>query len=464
MSEALAATFSTPEATAPRRRTELAAFLNWLACWVVLPNLPFLPVTLMGGPPRFFEIAVGGAIGLFVRRMPYYVRLPVFLAVLTYMTIAFIARMFNMHIKMIMSVIGLVLDIRPAVSPEYVAGAVLLALICGLAGWLLRQRSDFTRGKWLFCAFSAVLALTGGDYWMSKDAMGSYSRLAPAGAPFSSASSQTDLLSLADGKTNIMVVMVEAMGEPNDKAVRAQLDRIWMRPELAGRFDIVHGDTPFFGSTTSGEIRELCHRWGNYPEIDKPDAGCLPAQLVRRGYQTTSIHGFSGDFFDRTRWYPLIGFQKMVFGQDLLNKGASYCPNVFSGACDSDVPALIADKLARADKPQFVYWLTLNSHLPIVENRQLGTEHCAQLGKQHDADFPMICRLFSIWHNTADALVKVVSRPDFPPTHILIVGDHMPPFTHQKSRLQFDPEHVPWVLLRYRGNPQREVSSPSLAL
>jgi len=45
-----------------------------------------------------------------------------------------------------------------------------------------------------------------------------------------------------------------------------------------------------------------------------------------------------------------------------------------------------------------------------------------------------------------------MTADDFPPTDFLIVGDHMPPFTHQASRLQFDAENVPWVLLRYTGS------------
>lgn len=439
-----------------QRNAEFSAFLNWLACWIVLPNLPFLPVTLMGGPPRYPAILACGVVGLIARRQPYWMRLAVFAALMTYLVIEFIASMFNMHISMILSVIGLVFDMSPATSSEYVGAAALLVVTSGLALWLLRQRMAFTGSKWLLSAVGMTVALAGADYGISKDTMGAYSRFAPAGAPFSSASSQTGLLNLADGKTNVMVVVVEAMGKPKDPALRARLDRFWMRPELTSRFAITHGETPFFGSTTSGEIRELCQRWGNYDEITQADPRCLPARLAKRGYETTAIHAFHPDFFDRDRWYPLIGFQHMVFGQQLMDMGAGFCPNVFAGACDRDVPGVIAERLARASKPQFIYWLTLNSHLPIVENRELGTEHCQQLGSRFDSDFPMICRLFSIWGNTADSLVKVVNRPDFPPTDILIVGDHMPPFTHQKSRLQFDPEHVPWVLLRYKGSEPAE--------
>ena len=68
----------------------------------------------------------------------------------------------------------------------------------------------------------------------------------------------------------------------------------------------------------------------------------------------------------------------------------------------------------------------------------------------------MICRQFAIWDGIDAALVAEITAPDFPPTDILVVGDHMPPFTQQKSRLLFDPANVPWFLLRYRGSAPSE--------
>lgn len=442
----------TPGAGARPHRwsAEARAFLNWVACWLVLPNLPFLPITLMGGPPRYPEVVVCGLVGLIARRWNYPVRASMFLALMAYLVISFIARMFNMAVTMIFSVIGLVFDMNPQASIEYVAGTGLMLLVLGAGLWLLRQPGQFRAPKWLLAAIGLTLVLTGGDYAASKDAMGSYSRSDAQGAPFSSAASQTGFAALADGKTNLMIVVVEAMGDPRDPALRGKLDAMWMRPELAGRYEMTRGETAYFGSTTSGEIRELCGRWSNYDAIEGPQPGCLPAMLARKGYETTAYHAFQPGFFDRDRWYPLIGFKRMIFGQEMLDRGASLCPNVFPGACDRDVPSFIREQLQSASKPQFVYWLTLNSHLPIVENKELGTEHCQGLGEKFDDDFPMICRLFSIWNHTADALVREIERPDFPPTDILIVGDHMPPFTQQRSRLQFDSAHVPWILLKHR--------------
>ncbi len=447
----------------PTQDKDLYRLLNWFACWLVLPNLPFLPMTLMGGPPRGFEILICGIVGLVVRGMNFWVRLLTFISLLVWLTVMFIAHMFNMAPSMIMSVIVFVTDIRPAVAPDYVAGAILLALTIAMASWALKLDSGFKGWRFQLYACSAIALLTVTDLQYSQDAMGSYHRLAPADAPFSSASTQAGLLGLADGKTNIMVVMVEAMGEPRDPQLKAQLDRIWMRPELASRYEVSRGQTPFYGSTTSGEMRELCHRWGDYNAITQAEPGCLPAILAAKGYQTASYHPFTGRFFDRTRWYPLIGFQQLNFEKQLERKGASKCPSVFSGACDRDVPGIIGNEMKQPGKPHFSYWLTLNSHLPVVENDELLTKDCKAIGAAESSDFPMVCRLFAIWHNTADALIAEATKPDFPPTHILIVGDHMPPFTHQPSRLKFDSENVPWILLRYKqgrtGNAPVETQS-----
>ena len=433
------------------RVAERARFRNWFASWLILPNLPYLPATILGGPPRYPEIVICAAAGLAVRRLPYAIRLTVFVAMMALMLASFIARMFNMNLTMLMSVAPLVLGINPFASPEYAVGAALQLLTFAGGLWLLRFRSDFTAGRWLLIGIAIALAAAGTDYAASRAAMGSYARFPSADAPFSSASRDADLLSLADGKTNVMLVMVEAMGEPRSPALRRRFDAMWMRPELAEKYEVTRGSTLYYGSTTSGEVRELCQHWGNYPEIVKADPRCLPSILAKRGYETSSWHAFHSNFFERSRWYPLIGFRHSIFGDELLKDGAHFCPNVFSGACDRDVPPLIASKLASARKPQFVYWLTLNSHLPIVENRELGTQNCSRLGGQMDRDYPMVCRLFAVWEDTADALIKTVNRPDFPPTHILIVGDHMPPLTHQASRLQFEPDRVPWILLKSRA-------------
>jgi hypothetical protein len=435
-------------AASPALSRDLRALLVWAGCWLILPNLPFLPVTLMGGPPRWQEVAACGIVGLAVHRWPYGVRLLSYLALMTYLTVTFIAHMFNMGPAMIMAVIGLVFDMDLMASPEYVAGIALMLLSLGGAAVLLRQDSGFAGAKWAAAAALITVACSAADLAASRDTMGAYTRIAPDGALFQSATSQANFAALGDGKRNLMIVLVEAMGEPRDPLLRARQLAMWNRPEVAARFAMTHGETTYFGSTTSGEVRELCARWGNYQDITASDASCLPAVLKKRGYATRSYHAFRADFFDRDRWYPLIGIDRSTWGPELVERGAHLCHHVFSGACDRDIPELIAADLAQATGPQLTYWVTLNSHLPTVANRDLGTDHCENYDARLDRELPLVCRLFTIWDQTAASLAQVISRPDFPPTDILIVGDHMPPFSQQASRLAFEPDRVPWILLR----------------
>jgi phosphoglycerol transferase MdoB-like AlkP superfamily enzyme len=173
--------------------------------------------------------------------------------------------------------------------------------------------------------------------------------------------------------------------------------------------------------------------------------------LARGGAQTTAYHSFDGQFFDRDKWYPNIGFDKQLFRSELSKGGAEACGGVFPGVCDRDVPRQLAAHLKAANKPQFVYWLTVNTHLPVPERNNLDTENCERVSPKLASEYPMICRQIAIWDAIDAAMVKEITAADFPPTDILLVGDHMPPYFDRKSRTQFAPDRVPWLLLKWRG-------------
>ena len=208
---------------APLLTRDGRAFLTWLGCWLVLPNLPFLPISLMGGPPRGREIVVCGIVGLAVHRWSYPVRLTAYFGLMTYITVSFIAHMFNMAPDMIMSVIGLVFDMDLMASPEYIVGTALLLLSFVAAAVMLRFDTRFNGWKWAMAAAAVTVTCSVADLAAARGTMGSYTRIAPDGAPFQSATSESHLATLADGKANVMVILVEAMGEPRDPALRERM-------------------------------------------------------------------------------------------------------------------------------------------------------------------------------------------------------------------------------------------------
>lgn len=432
---------------------------NWALCWLLLPNLPFAAMWLVGGPPRVIEIFVTGMVGLIIRRARFRIQFPVFVALLAASSMMFVSALFSLSPKAMFYSLRFVLELRPSASFEYVVVVGALVLTLALAWKCLRLRQDFDAPLQIVAAGAMLFALCGADLWASAGTRGSYRGVPSAAEPFSSAASQTQFGALAGDGNHLLVVMVEALGVPRDPALRAKLMRRWREGDIGRIYDVQFGSTPFWGSTTYGEMRELCGRWGDYHElIDKSDAGCLPARLARQGYRTTAIHGFDEDFFKRSDWYPHIGFQQRVFREELLGKGAEKCGGVFPGACDRDVPAMIGERLKRAQGKQFVYWLTLNSHIPVPASKKLGTKDCARFDPALARDHAMICRLFSLWSDTNDGLARMLADPDLPPTDILIVGDHAPPFFDRSQRTQFEPARVPWVLLKHRKTREAKVT------
>lgn len=432
---------------------------NWVLCWVMLPNLPFAAMWLVGGPPRVIEIFATGMIGLIIRRAPIWVQFPAFLALLTASVMFFVSALFSVSIKSMFYSMRFVVELKPSASFEYVVVAFSLLVTVGLAFKFLRRPQNFDKPLHIIVAGALIFAVCGADIWASAGTRGSYRGVPAADEPFSSAATQTRFDALAKDGNHLLIVMVEAWGLPRDPAMRAKLLSRWRQADIGRLYDVRFGSTPFWGSTTYGEMRELCGRWADYHGlIEARDQSCLPARLAAQGYRTTAIHGFDESFFRRTKWYPHVGFEQMAFREDLLARGADKCGGVFPGACDRDVPGMIAKQLKRAKEKQFVYWLTLNAHVPVPASEQLRTKECERFDPVLARDHAMICRLFSLWNDTNQGLGAILTDPDLPPTDVLIVGDHAPPFFDRSQRTQFDPERVPWVLLKHRKSREPKVT------
>lgn len=436
--------------------------VNWVLCWIVLPNLAFGAMWVVGGPPRYPEIIATGVVGLVVRRASFAVRYAGFIAALVYSVLSFISGLFNLAINSLITSVSFLLEIRPSASVEYIALALCLAGTLAAAWKLLRRPTDFDLPWELLCAAAMIMTFAGFDKWMSYGTRGSYKRLAPEGAPFSSAASQTGIGQLT-GDNHVLVIMVEAMGMPRETELREKLLHVWRQSDVGQGYQVSSGTTPFFGSTTNGEVRELCGRWGEYAELMEGfHSSCLPAQFAAKGYQTTAMHSFDGRFFERDQWYPNIGFQKAMFSRDLVNMGAEVCPGVFPGACDRDVPAIIGDKLKHSKSKQFIYWLTVNSHLPVPAHEVLKTDHCERFDAALAENHAMTCRLFSLWSEVGDGVARLLNDPTLPATDVLIVGDHAPPFFDRRQRTQFEPDRVPWIMLKRKpADPAAAPAAPT---
>ncbi len=260
---------------------------------------------------------------------------------------------------------------------------------------------------------------------------------------------------------NVVVILVESWGKPR----AADLDEALVRPYedkgLFERYTVSQGTVPFRGPTVSGEARELCGSsmgFGLLAASAFQLKGCLPARMNGMGYHSVGVHGFNERMFDRGEWYRRIGFNETWFKEGLQRSGLPLCPGPFPGVCDAAASEWIGDRLQRnSDSPQFIYWVTLNSHLPVpIPNMVKSPPACED--RAITAENPVLCSWYQLEFNVHRSVAALAMRQTTRPTVFLIVGDHAPPFASTKLRCQFSDRVVPYVLLM----PKRSAETRSV--
>lgn len=253
---------------------------------------------------------------------------------------------------------------------------------------------------------------------------------------------------IAKTKQNVVLILVESMGRLLDQQGAAKEFALFGDPALLQHYRVTTGLTSFTGSTISGEMRELCHeRTGAYLTSDAfvGHAPCLPARYRDAGYQTTAFHGFRASMFQRSAWYPALGFTGQRFLGDMT--GLPVCEGAFFGACDEAVAGLIDEQLrahaAGQLPPQFLYWVTLNSHLPVNQDAAPGGPCPVHADRA-------VCAQLAYVQRVLFAAKQLAMDPQAGRTAMLLVGDHAPPFLSPGQRGRFDQGRVPFVYLEPR--------------
>lgn len=431
---------------------------RWALYWLVVPNLAVILMWPFGGPPMGKPLLIAGCMGLVFSQIPWlWLRRASAVGLTLWMVVLYISRNFNIDPGQIAIAPTFFSEAEPFHSPQYAIGAGLMLLSLWLVYTQVPRVERFgIPMNWLL-GFLAVIGVIRFDTFATAETRGSYD-LIEANAPFSSAVDAAQVAQPHAGQRNLVIILVEALGVPTSQATMPLFAADWKRQAWKGRYDVQMGAVPYSGSTTNAEMRELCSLRALDPDIDLRHADCLPTRFQKAGYETTGVHAFSGAFFGRNTWWHQVGFDRTLFREQLIAKGARTCGGVFPGACDEDVPAQIGDRLKQAHKPQLIYWVTLNSHLPVLEDESLRTENCNYGGRALAEESSLLCPLFLVHHRLADAITRMAMDPALPPTDILIVGDHMPPYFDRDARSRFDGHSVPWILLR--AKPHGTARSP----
>ena len=161
--------------------------------------------------------------------------------------------------------------------------------------------------------------------------------------------------------------------------------------------------------------------------------------------------------FERKDWYPRAGFEETWFREQLQAEGLPMCPGPFHGVCDAAVPGWLSARLRQnGDSPQFIYWVTLNSHLPIpIPNKVSDPASCANYAAT--ANDATICSWYQLIQNVHRSVSQLAMEPSARPTIFIIAGDHAPPFSQPGLRYQFSQSSVPYVVLMPKSGLQWEM-------
>jgi hypothetical protein len=260
-------------------------------------------------------------------------------------------------------------------------------------------------------------------------------------------------------RPNVVLIVVESWGLLLDPHLAQALTAPYAETAIARSYRVTYGAAPFTGLTVPGEARELCHSTMGFG-ILHPSAQmteqCLPGLLHALGYRNIALHGYAGEMFYRDSWYRELGFDRTWFAPELRQAGLPRCEGAFPGICDGAIARFIGDSLgdssgdsqpdARDARPKFIYWVTLNSHLPVPARPELPADNaCAAQPALHGS--AALCSWFRLVRAVHASVSQVAAQTAARPTIFILVGDHAPPFANSRLRSQFSSSQVPYMML-----------------
>jgi Sulfatase len=415
---------------------------------VILPNALSLGALAagIGSPPRTAAIIGYATLAVIARIVPAPLTVLLFLATAAYDAAATIALLFNLAPSEIMLALHLSADLKLFASPLYAAMISGLVLLLGVNIAVLIFKRDVLRRGNAAVMMGLALAFAAADFFTNTSAHYQFGTLYAAGKPMESGAESSGFraAALAGSGRNVLMIVVEALGQFADPWRQSVLLQPFQNPELLKRYDVSTGSTTYYGSTTAAEMRELCNTRESYETLlEGKQLVCLPHQMEQRGYRTVSLHNFTSNFFQRKDWYPKLGFETQLFRDDLAGYLKRQCGGPFRGPCDVDVVPFIGKQLREARKPTLFYWMTLSTHVPIAPNEGSPRLNCTRDGGPIGQ--VEVCYMTEMWMDVFDAIGRMTA--ELPPTEILLVGDHAPPLWSKAGRRLFTPGQVTWVRL-----------------
>jgi len=201
-----------------------------------------------------------------------------------------------------------------------------------------------------------------------------------------------------------------------------------------------------------------------YPwlELHRHDLPSLASILSRQGYRTTAIHPNSAAFWNRSKAYPALGFERFI---DVGAFSNDDIVGLFTS--DAALTDRILAELDADERPQFVFAISMENHGPFDWRPGLDAERLARLSMPERLDeggrywFGNYLYLLEDADRELGRLVDALKQRKRR-TLMLFYGDHLPALPPVYHQLGFDDERdaqqqtVPWLLYdSARQRPQR---------
>ena len=181
-------------------------------------------------------------------------------------------------------------------------------------------------------------------------------------------------------------------------------------------------------------------------------AESLPFYL-NENYQTTAIHNYYGDFYNRDKVFANIGFERYVSMETMVNlQRAGYYPS--DKAFIEYIPQVLEESLER----DFIYGITVEMHGPyatgILEDAKLISE-----GNYPETVLNNMNHYINALHKTDQYLGELFSYFDSldEPLVCFVFGDHQPALElwqgekFNKDNLDYNFYQVPYVCYNNMG-------------
>jgi hypothetical protein len=246
------------------------------------------------------------------------------------------------------------------------------------------------------------------------------------------------------------LILVESWGLITNKDLQREVQQPLYDLNKANQYTIKEGTTPYKYLTQAGEFRELTGYVFHYYQVKDSwvKENSLLIKKQQQGFHVVGIHGNTGRFYRRQMLWPVLGVQEMYFSEDFAKQSMPLCgSDIFKGVCDTAINTWLLNTMNRQpERKEFYYWVTLNTHLPLVEIHDEAYRQFAEKWKPQGITENILQIAYQqqlLFKDLADKL----SKPGAPQVHVLLVGDHAPPFIDPADRKLYNGELVPFVEL-----------------